>query len=224
MIGDAAPAPILTVAVPAALTWTQHAPGGCRCLCQIYHRGVGGRSCVSAAEPGLLITLEVPADAPPVPGADAPLPVCAACYRLLAVPDTPVAVLRARLDAALAPGLGANRFEAAAVGLLADTGVLGHLGVRAHIGPETVLDDDTGDPVEVVRLDWRGLLMSTADLHMDIGSERVLELALSLTLGDPIDLADTLLEIRAEHHAAVVAAIATALGHPGTPTTPGDLP
>ncbi|WP_433574174.1 DUF6372 family protein [Nocardia brasiliensis] len=82
---------VLRVPVPVLVSWTQHAPGGCRCACALYHHGHG--ACTRAAEPGLLIRLE-PEDPTPLDGIDpsAVLPVCLPCYDTLtaegARPDT----------------------------------------------------------------------------------------------------------------------------------------
>ncbi|WP_331758552.1 hypothetical protein OG225_40795 (plasmid) [Nocardia sp. NBC_01377] len=228
MTGDAVPAPILAVRVPVAMAWTQHARGGCRCLCGIYHRGVGTGGCLNAAEPGLLITLEVtddPADAPRVPGADGPLPVCAWCYHLLAVPDTPASILREALDATITRR--GTRCEAAAVALLADTGLLGHLGVRRHVVDD--LDaDDTGNRERVVRVQWSALADDPEHLTLDLSQECVLALALSLACGEPVDLADVLSDLDPRHRRPVADALTLALGltdtttRPRTPIDPGD--
>ncbi|WP_280396016.1 DUF6372 family protein [Nocardia brasiliensis] len=83
--------PVLRVPVPVLVSWTQHAPGGCRCACALFHHGHG--ACTRAGEPGLLIRLD-PADQRPVEGIDpdAVLAVCLPCYRALAAegarPDT----------------------------------------------------------------------------------------------------------------------------------------
>ncbi|MFF2088632.1 DUF6372 family protein [Nocardia sp. NPDC058176] len=220
--------PILTVPVPVARMWNQDLPGGCRCLCQIYHRGVGVGGCTRAAEPGLLIRLEVTerdATAPDLAAdLDRPMPVCGCCYRLLAVPNTPVAVLREGLDATIARH--GTRFEAAAVALLADTGLLDHLGIRRHITDDTYTDN-AGNSEHIVRLAWWALIGSTEHLGLDLSQERVLELALSLTRGEPVDLGDALLDLDPRHCRPVADALAIALGldtttRDATPTTPGE--
>lgn len=214
------PAPVLTVTVPTALTWTQHAGGGCRCLCRIYHPGVGTDACTAAAEPGLLIRLAVP-DAPDqvhqVPGADAPLPVCARCYRLLAVPTTPAADLHRDLQAAI--GRHGNRFEAAAVELLAAADLLDHRGIRVHLRTDTV--DAGGTPVPQVSLHWRAVARSLDDLVLDLSQEHLLSLALGLVLNEPVYLTEILREIDPRYATTVTDAISIALGLT-EPTTPND--
>lgn len=227
MTDNPAPAPILTVPVPAALTWTQHAGGGCRCLCRIYHPGVGSGSCPAAAEPGLLIRLEVPGDPDQVhqvPGAAAPLPVCARCYQLLAVPTTPVADLLGDLQAAIT--LHGSRFEAAAVALLAAAGLLDHRGIRVHLHTDTT--DDDGTPVLLVSLHWRALARSLDDLELDLSQEHLLELALALVLDEPVHLTEILRELDPRYATTVTEAISIALGltelapnDTATPPTPG---
>ncbi len=202
------PAPILTVPVPAAMTWTQRDGGGCRCLCRIYHPGVGSGSCPAAAEPGLLIRLEVPGDPDQVPGADAPLPVCDRCYQLLAVPTTPAADLLRDLQAAITRH--GSRFEAAAVALLAAADLLDHRGIRVHLSTDTV--DDGGTSVRLVSLDWRALARSLDDLHLERDQEHLLSLALGLVLNDSIYLAEILRELDPRYATTVVEAVSIALG------------
>nr|WP_272920291.1 DUF6372 family protein [Streptomyces sp. SID5473] len=60
------------------LDWEQNRPGGCRCLCAIFHRLPGATGCTTAAEPGLLLRVETPAET------SGPLPVCIGCYTALA--------------------------------------------------------------------------------------------------------------------------------------------
>ncbi|MGD6765972.1 DUF6372 family protein [Streptomyces sp. BH097] len=74
--------PVLTVALPVLLDWEQHRPGGCRCLCPIFHRTRAPGGCTAAAEPGLLIRVETPEDS------HGPLPVCRPCYTSLDHPHT----------------------------------------------------------------------------------------------------------------------------------------
>ncbi|MFD4356783.1 DUF6372 family protein [Nocardia sp. NPDC058518] len=213
--------PILAVPVAAAMVWNQHTPGGCRCLCQIYHRGVGSGGCTRAAEPGLLIRLEVtgPDTTPPqlAVEVDRPLPVCGRCYRLLAVPNTPAAVLREGLDATIARH--GTRFEAAAVALLADTGLLDHRGIRAQLNTDTLYDD--GTPVPLVSLHWRALAHSFDDLTLDLDQEHLLELALGLVLNEPVHLTEILREIDPHYASTVAEAVSIALGLT-EPSTPAD--
>lgn len=75
--------PVLYLQQAWQFTWQQHAPGGCRCLCRIYHHGDG--ACTLAAEPGHLLRVVTPAG----PGADSgditdALPLCAPCYDAIA--------------------------------------------------------------------------------------------------------------------------------------------
>lgn len=74
------PLEVLTVHLPALVTWEQHDGGGCRCCCSLYHRDrstSGISTCTAAAEPGLLITLDAGDEA------RGPLPVCRRCYTAL---------------------------------------------------------------------------------------------------------------------------------------------
>lgn len=68
----------LVLQMHAALGWEQRRPGGCRCLCGIYHRDDNGPAiaggCTAAAEPGLLLRIESPDHRL------GPLPVCRRCY------------------------------------------------------------------------------------------------------------------------------------------------
>ncbi|MGP9023185.1 DUF6372 family protein (plasmid) [Streptomyces sp. BR1] len=71
--------PVLAVRMPMLVEWEQDRPGGCRCLCGLFHRETArANGCVSAAEPGLLVRVETPDDSA------GPLPVCAYCYSQLA--------------------------------------------------------------------------------------------------------------------------------------------
>ncbi|MEU2854552.1 DUF6372 family protein [Streptomyces syringium] len=74
--------PVLVLQLAALFQWEQHQPGGCRCLCGLYHReslGRAGGGCTTAGEPGLLIRIETPAGE-----SSEPLPVCRSCYTALA--------------------------------------------------------------------------------------------------------------------------------------------
>ncbi|MFI7020173.1 DUF6372 family protein [Streptomyces sp. NPDC050164] len=79
MDGEPEHRPVLFLKKPVLMTWEQHRPGGCRCVCRLYHSG--DLTCSAAAEPGLL--LRVIASAGSFQGAgditDA-LPLCAPCY------------------------------------------------------------------------------------------------------------------------------------------------
>lgn len=73
--------PVLTVRPTAMFGWEQHRPGGCRCVCALYHRGdddSGPAVCLAAAELGLPIRVEADGQ---VTG---PLPVCRRCYKAMA--------------------------------------------------------------------------------------------------------------------------------------------
>ncbi|TLQ38989.1 DUF6372 family protein [Streptomyces marianii] len=71
--------PVLYLKKTWLFTWEQHRPGGCRCVCRLYHQGEG--ACTAAAEPGLLLRVVSPAGPHQGPGeiTDA-LPLCASCY------------------------------------------------------------------------------------------------------------------------------------------------
>ncbi|WP_459963993.1 DUF6372 family protein [Nocardia sp. IFM 10818] len=74
------PPPILTVRPWALFSWQQHRPGGCRCICAFYHpSGAEQSTCLSAAEPGLLIRVEAEDG-----HTEVPLPVCRPCYTAIA--------------------------------------------------------------------------------------------------------------------------------------------
>ncbi|MFE3279884.1 DUF6372 family protein [Nocardia sp. NPDC059239] len=60
------------------VSWEQHRPGGCRCVCAFYHPGDGESTCLAAAEPGLLIRVE--ADGETI----GPLTLCRYCYNAIA--------------------------------------------------------------------------------------------------------------------------------------------
>lgn len=72
------PRPVLTVRLAAMFQWEQSRPGGCRCVCALYHRHhrMDG-TCLAAADPGLLIRLEAGGHT------SDPTPVCARCYAAL---------------------------------------------------------------------------------------------------------------------------------------------
>ncbi|MFH8294944.1 DUF6372 family protein [Streptomyces sp. NPDC018059] len=42
--------PVLYLTKTWMITWEQRRPGGCRCLCRLYHQG--GSTCTAAADPG----------------------------------------------------------------------------------------------------------------------------------------------------------------------------
>jgi len=83
--------PVLYLTKTWLFTWEQHRPGGCRCVCALYHRGPG--TCTAAAEPGHLLRVVTPGTEPHGSPADItdPLPVCAPCYTALASLSTPPA-------------------------------------------------------------------------------------------------------------------------------------
>lgn len=69
--------PILTLRLPVLLDWEQNRPGGCRCLCAIFHHLPGATGCTTAAQPGLLLRVETPTET------SRPMPVCIVCYTAL---------------------------------------------------------------------------------------------------------------------------------------------
>ncbi|MFG1913000.1 DUF6372 family protein [Kribbella sp. NPDC048928] len=73
---------VLYLAQDAVYTWQQHASGGCRCVCRLYHDDPG--VCLEPAEPGYLLRVVAPAN--PVVPADISelLQICAACYAAIA--------------------------------------------------------------------------------------------------------------------------------------------
>lgn len=74
--------PVLYVTQMALYTWQQHAPGGCRCVCGLYHEGQG--VCLEPAEPGHFLRVVAPAN-PVMPGDISELlQICAACYAAIA--------------------------------------------------------------------------------------------------------------------------------------------
>ncbi|MFF3775615.1 DUF6372 family protein [Streptomyces sp. NPDC002232] len=76
--------PVIFLVKRWLFTWEQHRPGGCRCVCGIYHGGSG--TCSAAAEPGRLLRVVTRPELESFGPADitAPLPLCDACYIALA--------------------------------------------------------------------------------------------------------------------------------------------
>lgn len=74
--------PVLYLKQEVLFTWEQHAPGGCRCVCSIYHYGEG--TCTAAAEPGRLLRAVTPSNAFSQGDITDALPLCAACYNAIA--------------------------------------------------------------------------------------------------------------------------------------------
>ncbi|WP_331764365.1 DUF6372 family protein [Streptomyces sp. NBC_01506] len=70
--------PILTLRLPVLLDWEQDRPGGCRCLCRIFHNDPASTGCTTGAQPGLLLRVETGT------ANSGPLPVCIGCYTALA--------------------------------------------------------------------------------------------------------------------------------------------
>lgn len=70
--------PVRVLRLAAAFHWEQHAPGGCRCLCGLYHRPATGPAipagCTAAGEPGHFLVLETPQEA------IGPMPICSSCH------------------------------------------------------------------------------------------------------------------------------------------------
>lgn len=64
-------------------TWEQHRPGGCRCVCALYHLGEG--ACTAAAEPGHLLRVVTPGVERSGSRTDITeaLPLCGPCYEAL---------------------------------------------------------------------------------------------------------------------------------------------
>ncbi|MEV4438056.1 DUF6372 family protein [Streptomyces sp. NPDC049577] len=73
--------PVLALHRPVLFGWEQHRPGGCRCLCGLYHRESPGPvtagGCTAAGEPGLLLRIDTPGKS------SGPLPLCRPCYTAL---------------------------------------------------------------------------------------------------------------------------------------------
>ena len=85
---DTTPRPMLVLRKRFMVVWEQHQPGGCRCMCTMYHRDREpgalpninrGPACLLAAEPGLLLRVE----GSHYGESSDPLPICAACYDAL---------------------------------------------------------------------------------------------------------------------------------------------
>ncbi|WP_223863703.1 DUF6372 family protein [Streptomyces sp. 5-10] len=76
--------PVLYLTKTWLFTWEQHRPGGCRCICRLYHDGQG--ACTTAAEPGHLLRVVTPGASGQGYEADITdaLPVCTHCYAALA--------------------------------------------------------------------------------------------------------------------------------------------
>ncbi|MEV5774279.1 DUF6372 family protein [Streptomyces antimycoticus] len=83
--------PVLYLTKTWLFTWEQHRPGGCRCVCAMYHQGSG--TCTAAADPGRLLRVVTPGVEDHGHPADItdPLSVCAPCYTALAPLSTPPA-------------------------------------------------------------------------------------------------------------------------------------
>lgn len=72
--------PVLYLTKTWLFTWEQHRPGGCRCVCRMYHSGQG--TCAEAADPGHLLRVVTPGieeHGHPADITDS-LPVCAPCW------------------------------------------------------------------------------------------------------------------------------------------------
>jgi hypothetical protein len=80
---DETPPPVLYLTQVATITWEQHAPGGCRCVCRLYHDGDQG-TCLESAEPGRLLRVVTQASAWGPADITDPLQICAACYTAIA--------------------------------------------------------------------------------------------------------------------------------------------
>lgn len=75
--------PVLFLTKPVLFTWEQHRPGGCRCVCRLYHDGE--LTCPEAAEPGLLLRVVAPTGSLQGAGdVTEALPLCAPCYAAIA--------------------------------------------------------------------------------------------------------------------------------------------
>jgi hypothetical protein len=74
--------PVLFLTREAIFGWKQYEPGGCRCVCALYHRGKS--ACLSAAEPGRLLRTVTPTNAISAADISEPLPLCVACYDAIA--------------------------------------------------------------------------------------------------------------------------------------------
>ena len=81
-MADESEHPVLYLTQRFLFLWDQHAPGGCRCVCRMYHCGSG--TCQAPAEPGRLLRV-IKVAHPGVPGdiTDG-LALCAACYTAIA--------------------------------------------------------------------------------------------------------------------------------------------
>ncbi|WP_442913300.1 DUF6372 family protein [Kribbella sp. CA-293567] len=66
----------------ALLSWEQHQPGGCRCVCQLYHDDPG--TCPAAAEPGRLLRIVALGAVMGTSRHQRCLPLCVACYNAIA--------------------------------------------------------------------------------------------------------------------------------------------
>jgi hypothetical protein len=77
-VTDESDSPVLTIRLAWMVSWQQGQPGGCRCLCRLFHNTPGTGVCLAAAEPGLLIRVVAGSRS------DGPLTVCRDCYTMLA--------------------------------------------------------------------------------------------------------------------------------------------
>ena len=69
---------VLVIRMRWMFGWQQHRPGGCRCMCRLFHSAADASVCLAAAEPGRLIRVETDSET------SGPLPVCLPCYTALA--------------------------------------------------------------------------------------------------------------------------------------------
>lgn len=82
--------PVLYLRQTWTFTWEQYRPGGCRCVCRIYHGGNG--TCTAAAEPGHMLRV-ITSGAPGRGRASITdvLVLCASCYAAVAPLSEPSA-------------------------------------------------------------------------------------------------------------------------------------
>ncbi|MGW5918102.1 hypothetical protein ACWFPY_03855 [Nocardia fluminea] len=125
----------------------------------------------------------------------------------------PTTVSTDKLRAWLITGgdLAEGRHQRAAVELLDSAGLLDRRDLRTHITTRLVIDSDDRQHL-IARVDWSAL--STADIGpLDRPQRRLLDLAVSLGGGIPVDLRSVVCtELSDDHAHAVLAAVARSLG------------
>jgi hypothetical protein len=85
---DGTERPVLYLTMRWLFTWEQRRPGGCRCVCRLYHQGTG--ACTAPAEPGHLCRVVTSGEGPTADITDV-LVLCVPCYDALSRVDDSLA-------------------------------------------------------------------------------------------------------------------------------------